>query len=293
MLFPVRKLDRKEIPEKLLEIPEPPKDLYIRGAMWNPEHKLLCVVGSRAFTPYGKQVVEKLISGLAGQPITIVSGLAMGIDSLAHKSAMDYGLNTIAVPGSGLNDDVLYPVANRKLAKEILEYGGCLLSEFEPDAKSMIHFFPQRNRIMAGLCDAVLIVEAEIKSGTLITARLATEYNRDVLTIPGSIFSATSEGPHMLLKLGATPVRTSEDILDALHIAYLQSDLPACRQEMLRKYKDLSKEEKQIIDALSSPISKDDLFNKISIPVSEAQGILMMLEIKGLIKEEFGEIRLA
>lgn len=157
----------------------------------------------------------------------------------------------------------------------------------------MIHFFPQRNRIMAGLCDAVLIVEAEIKSGTLITARLATEYNRDVLTIPGSIFSATSEGPHMLLKLGATPVRTSEDILDALHIAYLQSDLPACRQEMLRKYKDLSKEEKQIIDALSSPISKDDLFNKISIPVSEAQGILMMLEIKGLIKEEFGEIRLA
>lgn len=287
MHLPTRKLEKKEFPKQLLEIPEPPKQLYIRGKMWDVNTKLLCVVGSRAFTPYGKQALEKLIAGLTNQPITIVSGLAIGIDSLAHKLAMENGLNTIAVPGSGLNDDILYPSSNKKLAKEILEYGGCLLSEFEPDAKSMIHFFPQRNRIMAGLCDAVLIVEAEIKSGTLITARLATDYNKDVLTIPGSIFSSTSEGPHMLLKLGATPVRTSSDILDALHIAYLEGE-----NVNEKKYNELSKEEKQIIDTLTSPITKDELFNKLSIPVSEAQGILMMLEIKGIIKEEFGEIRL-
>jgi DNA processing protein len=286
MSFPVRKLEKKEIPERLMEIPEPPKHLYIRGEMWNPEHKLLCVVGSRAFTPYGKQAIEKLFQGLANQPITIVSGLAMGIDALAHKTAMDVGLQTIAIPGSGLNDDILYPVVNRKLATEILEKGGCLLSEFEPDAKSMIHFFPQRNRIMAGLCDAVLIIEAEIKSGTLITARLATEYNRDVMTIPGSIFSATSEGPHMLLKLGATPIRTSADILDALHIAHLEGE-----NIKEKVYKDLSKEEKEIIDALASPLPKEELIMKLSLPTSDIQGILMMLEIKGLIKEEFGEIR--
>ena len=287
MDFLVRKLEKNEFPEKLLEIPEPPKELYIRGKMWNPEDKLLAIVGSRSFSPYGKQVVEHLISGLAGQNIIIVSGLAMGIDSLAHQAALNYGLNTIAVPGSGLNDDILCPVTNRKLAREILESEGCLLSEFEPEAKSMIHFFPQRNRIMAGLCDAVLIVEAEIKSGTLITARLATEYNRDVLTIPGSIFSKTTEGPHMLLKLGATPIRTSTDILDALHIAHLEGE-----NISEKRYKDLTPEEMKIIESLGSPTPKDELIQKVNLPTNQVQGLLMMLEIKGLIKEEYGEIRL-
>lgn len=291
MDFPLRKLKKSEFPEKLLEIPEPPKDLYIRGEMWNPESKILCIVGSRAYTPYGKQVVDHLIAGLSNQPITIVSGLAMGIDALAHKAALLNGLNTISVPGSGIKDEVLYPSINKKLAKEILEAGGCLLSEFEPDFHATTWSFPQRNRIMAGLSDATLVIEAEIKSGTLITARLATDYNRDVLTVPGSIFSKNTEGPQMLLRLGATPIRNSKDILEALHLSILES--PEVEEKRKKEiYKTLSKEEQKIIEAVSTPKSKSDLARDLSIRTAELQGILMMLEIKGLIKEEQGEIRL-
>jgi DNA processing protein len=285
--FPVTKLLPDEFPEKLLEIPEPPAQLYLRGKMWDPEDKLLAIVGSRAYTPYGKQVVEHLVSGLAIHPITIISGLALGIDSLAHKAAMDNGLNTVAIPGSGIHDGALYPSSNVKFAQEILHHGGALLSEFEPDEKSKIYMFPQRNRIMAGLSDAVLVIEAEIKSGTLITARLATEYNRDVLTIPGSIFSKTTEGPHMLLKQGATPIRNATDILDALHIAYLEGENISAK-----KYKDVTPEEQKIIETLSHPMSKDELIKKLDLPTNQVQGILMMLEIKGIIKEEYGEIRI-
>ena len=287
MNFEIRKIDKKQLPQKLLELPEPPKHLYIRGEKWNDEHIFLCVVGSRSYTQYGRQVVEKLIAGLSGYPITIVSGLAMGIDALAHIEAMKCGLGVIAIPGSGLSDDILYPASNRKLAQDILQYGGCLISEFESEHKSMIHMFPRRNRIMAGISDAALIIEAEIKSGTLITARLATEYGKDVLTVPGSIFNLNSEGPHMLLKLGATPVRTSKDILEALHFAVLES--PQMREHI---YEQLSSEEKDIIDNLREPIKRDDLISLLKRPTSDILGTLMMLEIKGLIKEEYGEIRL-
>jgi DNA processing protein len=176
---------------------------------------------------------------------------------------------------------------NRKLAKEILHYGGCLISEFESEHKSMLHMFPRRNRIMAAMSNAVLIIEAEIKSGTLITARLATEYGRDVMTVPGSIFSITSEGPHMLLKLGATPIRTSKDILEALNFAVLES--PSMREYV---YENLTDAEKDIIDVLREPVKKDELLALIKRPTSEVLGALMMLEIKGLIKEEYGEVRL-
>jgi DNA processing protein len=288
MNFPLRKISRAELPQRLLEIPDPPKQLYIRGENWKKDHKFLCIVGSRSYTQYGKQAVEKLIAGLAGFPITIVSGLAMGIDALAHESAIMHGLGRLAIPGSGINDNVLYPASNRRLAHEILNTGGCIISEFEPDEPSRIHMFPRRNRIMAAMSDAVLIIEAEIKSGTLITARLATEYGRDVLTVPGSIFSLTSEGPHMLISLGATPIRTSKDILDALHIATLES--PQLREFV---YESLSDDEKDIVDLLREPRRKDDLISLLKRPASDTLGALMMLEIKGVIKEELGEIRLA
>jgi DNA processing protein len=289
MNYPSRKIPRSELPERLREIPDAPKYLYTRGATLpaDTDHKFLCVVGSRSNTTYGRQVVERLINGLAGFPITIISGLAMGIDALAHECAMTAGLGIIAIPGSGINDDVLYPATNRTLAKRILQYGGTIMSEFEPDKTSMLHMFPRRNRIMAGLSHAVLIIEAEIKSGTLITARLATEYGRDVLTVPGSIFNQTSEGPHMLLTLGATPIRNAKDILDALHIATLES--PQMRE---LRYEQLNNEEKEIVHLLREPMKKDDLFQLINKPISETLGILMMLEIKGIIKEELGEIHL-
>lgn len=286
-IFPITKLFKDKLPKKLREIPEPPKHLYMRGEPWNSDHKFLCIVGSRSYTQYGKQALEKLMAGLAGFPITIVSGLAMGIDAMAHQEAMKYGLGVIAIPGSGVSDAVLYPATNRKLAQEILDYGGCIVSEFDPNQTSMVHMFPRRNRIMAAMSDAVLVIEAEIKSGTLITARLATEYGRDVLTIPGSIFSITSEGPHMLMTLGATPIRTSKDILDALHIATLES--PQMREHI---YECLLDEEKDIIDLLREPLKKEELIERLQKPTADILGTLMMLEIKGLVKEEYGEIRL-
>lgn len=279
----------KQLPKRLREISDPPKKLYIRGNLPPEEHKWLAVVGARKNSQYGKDVCEKLIAGLRGQPIVIVSGLAMGIDSIAHRSALDAGLPTLAVPGSGLDDKVLYPSLNKSLANKILESGGALLSEFEPNYKATTWSFPQRNRIMAGLCDAVLVVEAEIKSGTLITSRLATEYNREVFTVPGSIFSKNSEGPNMLIRLGATPIRNSEDILEAFGLLTDE----AKQKNLDLKYTDCSTEEMKIVEALATPLSRDDLAEKLKISASELNTLLSILEIKGLVKESLGEIHLA
>ncbi len=193
--FPIREMKKKEFPTQLLEIPQPPEKLYIRGELPSPDTKLLCVVGSRRYTNYGKEACEKLISGLRGYDVAIVSGLAIGIDGIAHEAAMNAGLKTIAIPGSGLGVSAIHPIAHIGLAQKILDSGGCMLSEYEADFRSTLWSFPQRNRIMAGLSCAVLVIEAEIKSGTLITSRMATDYNKDVLTVPGNIFSKTSEGP--------------------------------------------------------------------------------------------------
>ena len=286
--FPIRELTLGEIPKQLFQIPQPPKKLFIRGELPSAETKLLCVVGSRKYTSYGRDVCQKLIAGLRGYNIAIVSGLAMGIDGLAHEAAIEAGLITIAMPGSGLAADCIHPVAHLGLARKILESGGCLISEFEPNFKATAYSFPQRNRLAAGLSQAVLIIEGEVKSGTLITARLATEYNKDVLTIPGSIFSKTSEGPHLLLRLGATPITTSEEILLALGIEPKNSD----PKNLELEYDDCSEPEKKILTILREPMSKDDLLEQLGLPVSEANTLLTVLELKGLIYESLGEIRL-
>ncbi|MFA5651871.1 MAG: DNA-processing protein DprA [Candidatus Paceibacterota bacterium] len=285
--FEIIKLEGDEIPEMLREIADPPKQIYFQGQLPKPETKLLCVVGSRKYTQYGKDACEKLISGLRGYNICIVSGLALGIDGIAHKAALDAGLTTIAVPGSGLDESVLYPSTHRQLAEKILEARGALISEFEPKFRATPYSFPQRNRIMAGLSHAVLVIEAEIKSGTLITSKFATEYNRDVLTVPGSIFSKNSEGPNMLIRLGATPVRSSEDILLAL--GFKINDVP---QNLELKYSDCSDEELLVIKILNEPMEKDELIRALKMPVSKASTIISIMEIKGLIKESMGEIRL-
>jgi len=280
-------LEDKEIPEMLREIPDAPGKLYLQGTLPNKESKLLCVVGSRKYTQYGKDVCEKLISGLRGYNITIVSGLALGIDGIAHIAALDAGLKTIAVPGSGLDESVLYPSTHKNLAKRILENGGALLSEFEPKFRATAYGFPQRNRIMAGLSHAVLVIEAEIKSGTLITSKYATDYNRDVLTVPGSIFSKNSDGPNMLIRLGATPIRDSKDILEALGF-----NIDEEPQNLELKYSDCSDEELLVIKILNEPLAKDDLIRKMKMPTSQANAVISIMEIKGLIKESLGEIRL-
>ena len=216
----------------------------------------------------------------------IVSGLAMGIDSIAHKTAMEVGLTTISFPGSGLDNNVLFPKTNVRLAEDIVKSGGCLISEFEPDFKATLYSFPQRNRLMAGISKAVLIIEAQEKSGTLITARMALDYNRDVLAVPGSAFSSNSNGTNGLIKQGATPVTTSEDVLIALGF---EIEKPTKSDE--EKYADCSREEMKIIGLLHEPIERDELIRISGMKTAEANALLSIMELKDLIKEELGEIR--
>jgi len=284
----MKELQVQDFPRRLREIADPPKKLYLQGTLPGEDHKWLAVVGSRKYTSYGKEVCEKLIEGLGEYPIVIVSGLALGIDALAHRAALAAKLPAVAVPGSGLNPRVLYPSTNRTLADAILKAGGALLSEFEPDFKATAWGFLQRNRIMAGLSDAVLVVEAEQRSGSLVTSRLATEYNRDVLTVPGSIFSSSSVGPHMLLRLGATPITSSENILQALGFEMTKrSTLDA------KRYDDCAPEERKIIELLQNPMPREDLVDSLEMSVGQANALLSLMELKGLIKESAGEIHLA
>src|SRR3989344_5463675 len=164
-------LSPSEFPPLLQQIPDRPKKLYLRGKLPSTDNAWLAVVGSRALTPYGIAVCKHLIEGLRGYPIVIVSGLAYGADAAAHRAALEVGLPTVAVPGSGLDWDILYPRANVGLAREILKAGGALLSEEEPETKAADWTFPKRNRVMAGLSRATLILEAKELSGSLITAR--------------------------------------------------------------------------------------------------------------------------
>lgn len=281
----LRLLKPESFPLRLREIPQPPKQLYIEGNLPPEELIHLAVVGSRKNTPYGKQACQNLIEGLKGYPIVIVSGLALGIDTIAHESALRSGLTTIAIPGSGLAHKVLYPATNRSLADRIVTSGGCLMSEFEPEFKATLWSFPARNRLMAGISQAVLIIEAEEKSGTLITARMATDYNRDVLAVPNSIFSQTSCGTNKLIKLGATPITSSADILEALGLAQKEETL--VQQEL---FDELPDEEKSILTILCEPKSRDEVIREVGKPASETNMILSIMEIKGLIKEELGEL---
>lgn len=282
----LKSLSPDEFPPLLREIPDRPKALFLRGELPSFEHKYLAVVGSRAITNYGKQVCRHLIGGLRGYPIVIVSGLAYGADAEAHTCALDAGLVTVGVPGSGLNWDILYPRANVGLAREVVKRGGALISEEKPEANAMEYMFPKRNRIMAGISHATLILEAKEKSGSLITAKLTTEYNRELLVVPGSIFSAESKGTHQFLRLGATAVTSPEDILVALGITKREGPLSLSE---LRD--DLSEDELRVIEIISSPLPRDTLLEALELPITEANVLLSTMEIKGLIVEELGVVR--
>lgn len=280
----IRALSPEEYPVLLKEIPEPPTQLRCEGQLPSPELKLLSVVGARKFSPYGREICDSLISGLAGEPVAIVSGLALGIDSIAHRSAIKAGLPTIALPGSGLNRSVIHPRSHSSLADEIVASGGCLLSEYDDLMPSGAWAFPRRNRLIAGMSHATLVIEGEQKSGTLITARLATDYNREVGAIPGSLHSPTSEGPHLLLRLGATLIRDSNDLLELLGLP--RKDSPPT----LFDIESLSNEERLLIELLNEPLERDELIRISQLETSVAIATLSLLEIKGLIKEELNEI---
>lgn len=281
--FPISQLAEADFPPLLREIPDAPKQLYVRGNLPPRDTKCLAVVGSRNYTNYGKQVVETLIEGLRGYPIAIVSGLALGIDALAHEAALRARLFTLAVPGSGIDDKVLYPHRNRPLARRILDAGGGILSEFEPTLSAAPWTFPQRNRIMAGLSHATLVIEASEKSGTLITARLTADYNRELLVVPGNIFSENSRGPHQFLKLGATPVTCAEDILIALNIE-IDSETKTTAALPL----DIESPIYRVLSLLHEPIDRDTLIRALNLPTHEAAALLMEMELENVIREDNG-----
>lgn len=282
----IRDMSSDEFPESLFEIPEPPKQLRIRGKMPEATYTFLTIVGSRRYSNYGEQVCRTLIKGLRGYPVVIVSGLAMGIDTLAHQTAIENNILTVAFPGSGLDWNNLYPSANRNLAKQILDGGGALISELKDTQTGAIWTFPRRNRLMAGISKATLVIESTNKSGTLITARLALDYNRDLLAVPGPIFNENSEGTNGLLRQGAVPITSTKDLLEALGFSETQNN-----EQKLQEISDCSTEEKNILILLSNgPLSRDDLIRATNMSTSEANTTISVMEIKGLIIERLGEI---
>lgn len=276
--------------KRLLELHDIPERLYIKGPL--PEvtfdtygratPRILAVIGSRKNTTYGKEVVKKLLTSLVGQEVIILSGLALGIDGLSHKEALNNNLITVAVPGSGLDETVLYPHAHIDLSHDILENNGCLISELSPDTKPAQWTFPSRNRIVAALADAILVVEAASKSGALITARLGLELGRDIGAIPGDIFSEQAEGTNLLIKDGAYIIRNEDDLYDLLHLT---------QETKQHQTVSLSNDEQILFDILSEPHDKDTLLHKSGLGQSHFLVALTSLEMKGYIQDTFGEVK--
>lgn len=286
----IRKIYPDEYPFLLRQIKRAPKHLYIQGSFPPENFTYLCVIGSRNHSLYGKETCEHLLRGLAQYPIAIVSGLAIGIDSLAHETALNLGLPTIAFPGSGLLPEVIYPSSKISLAQKIVENGGALVSQFEINQMSTLWTFPERNRLMAGISKAVLIIEGKQGSGTLGTAEYASQFNRDVMIVPGPIFSDLSYGPHLLMRDGAYPVTSSSEILNILGFENTRS-LPALPNPtlFLTQYSPL---QRKIIENLTLPLPRDELIRNLGTSLSQANVAISELELRGVLAEEGGMLRI-
>ena len=265
--------DDPSYPTLLKEIYDPPAVLLVRGELPDDTLPHLAVVGSRKFTDYGRRSVEHLVTPIADQAV-IVSGLAIGIDAFAHEAALRSVGPTIAVLGSGVDRDNIYPSQNRALASRIIAGGGAIISEFPIGTHPLKQHFPFRNRIIAGLCHATLIVEAGEKSGTLITARLSLEHNREVCAVPGPIDSPMSIGANALIKDGAIPVTSAEDLQNILGLA--------ANAVKNSSYVPDSKSEKDLFELLSGdPIHVDELTKKMQLPTQTISTTLTIMEMRG------------
>lgn len=265
-------------PLLLKQIPYPPFGIYVKGKLTDSILNL-AVVGTRKPSDYGKIVVQKIIKELISYGIVIVSGLAYGIDTIAHKSALENNGKTIAVLASGLNK--ITPVINKKLSSKIIK-NGALISEYHPDFPSLKHNFAWRNRIISGLSIGTLVIEAKEKSGALITANFAFQQKRKVFAIPGSIFNENSVGCNNLIKKGAKLITIAEDIIEEIDKSLLKKKI-----EIIKNQTNLTENEKLILNFLSKekPISLDKILEITNLKANEAMVILTELELKGLIQE--------
>jgi DNA processing protein len=275
-------IEDENYPKRLKEIKDPPKILYYLGEI-KSEEDCFAIVGARKCTNYGKEITYRIASDLAELGLTIVSGFAPGIDTMAHRAAIEVGKRTIAVLGTGIDEKSIYPKSNLKLIDKILENGGVIISEFEPGTHGTKYTFPQRNRIISGLSLGVLIVEARIQSGALITANYAKEQGRKVFAVPGSIFSQASKGCHFLIKNGAKLVENVEDILEELGIR---------KKEVGKKeIKGKTPEENLILEVLKEgALDIEKIIEKTKLPPAKIASIISILEIEGKIKNLGGNI---
>lgn len=290
-------IDDNEYPKNLKNIYDPPRALYVNGALLAQDEMAVALVGSRRASHYGLETCEKLAYELAIRGVTVVSGMARGIDSAAHRGSLKAKGRTIAVLGSGHND--IYPPENEKLYEEISK-SGAVVSEFENDMPPLPENFPQRNRIISGLSLGIVVVEAAKNSGALITANFAAEQGREVFAVPGKISSQTSSGTNELIKDGARLVQSADDILEELsihEINLISGEGKAKLDESIAKktkayiYNSLTDDERKVYKLLSDePIYIDEVLSKSGIEHQKASKVLLNLELKSLIKELPGKL---
>lgn len=288
-------IDDENYPELLKKIHNPPKALYYKGEILKKE-SCFAVVGTRRFSAYGKEVALEIAGNLAESGLIIVSGLAPGIDTFVHRAVVERSKRTIAVLGTGLDEKSIYPQSNIKLAGEILETGGCLISEYPPGTSGSRFTFPQRNRIISGLSLGILVIEAKEKSGSLITANYGFRQKRKIFAVPGSIFSSNSKGSNKLIKRGAKLVEDVNDILRELNPApFFQKrcgvNLKCLTSDVKQERENGTVEEKIILEALrEGHLYIDKIIEKTKLNTSVVSTTLALMEISGRVRNLGGNI---
>ena len=271
--------EEEEYPELLKELYSPPIALYVRGTLPNQSFPKLAIVGSRKVSSYGKQTTPDIAGQLAQTGIVIVSGLALGIDALAHQAAVDNNAPTVAVLGCSIDDGSIYPRANYQLAHKIIETGGAIISEYPLGTSPLKQHFPARNRIISGMSLGVLVIEATQQSGSLLTSRHALDQNREVFAVPGSIYNESSSGTNNLIKMGAHLVNNAQDIIDVLDLKtspLFKDDIPVTPDTY---------EESLLLPLLSKePIHVDILVSSSTLDMAAVSATLILMEMKGKVR---------
>jgi len=272
----------KDYPGLLKEIKDPPSSLFIRGNI-PTEDIFFAVVGTRIPSAYGKQAALNIAGDLAEAGITIVSGLAPGIDTFSHLAAVERKQKTVAVLGTGLDEKSIYPKENLELTRRILENQGCLISEYPPGTHGSRLTFPKRNRIISGISLGVLVVEAKEKSGALITASFAFSQKRKVFALPGQIYSSNSRGCHLLIKKGAKLIESADDILKELKLPSLEKSSPILKEQ--------NPDQNSILEILKEgALDVEKIIEKTELPAKKVASALAILEIKGRVRNLGGNI---
>lgn len=272
--------DDPEYPERLRQIDQSPYIIYIKGELLAEDIWAVAIVGTRRYSAYGRQVTEALSHTLARQGITIISGLARGIDGIAHQAALAAGGRTIAVLGNGL--DIIYPPEHRNLADEISRQGA-LISDYPLGTPPEGSNFPPRNRIISGLSKVIVVIEAGERSGALITASYAADQGKEVFAVPGKISAPSSKGSNLLIKQGAHPLLDPQDVLDILNMSLLEE------QREVRKTLPSDPKEVALYQVVGDePLHVDEICAQVKMPIEEVTSTLALMELKGMVRKTFG-----